>query len=290
MEKEKSIAPGVEGKKSAFILKGKNNISKLNLNHVRISLDQLWNDQLGKSLPNEGVVVTKKRRLLIVDDDLAILDVMWAIAYQIEGIIPEKTNQPLNALELLKTGDYQFLLTDLDMPDLDGLELLHKAKEINPDMAVTVVTGFGDLETAIRAINAGAYEYVHKPFRPQELTLVINNMVERQEFLDQMKEQESELIRLKTALNQSAQKETELQRELEELQVKLEAIGISTGKGQKDILQAINKAASKKIQHSRAQDLSRELTNLTELLDDKKISAEEFSKFRQYIIKKAYGE
>lgn len=280
----------MEGKKSAFILKGKNNISKLNLNHVRISLDQLWNDQLGKSLPNEGVVVTKKRRLLIVDDDLAILDVMWAIAYQIEGIIPEKTNQPLNALELLKTGDYQFLLTDLDMPDLDGLELLHKAKEINPDMAVTVVTGFGDLETAIRAINAGAYEYVHKPFRPQELTLVINNMVERQEFLDQMKEQESELIRLKTALNQSAQKETELQRELEELQVKLEAIGISTGKGQKDILQAINKAASKKIQHSRAQDLSRELTNLTELLDDKKISAEEFSKFRQYIIKKAYGE
>ena len=229
-------------------------------------------------------------RLLIVDDDLSILEIMWNIASQIEGLSAEKTDQPLQAVELLKTMQFHLLLTDLVMPDLNGLELMIKARELHPDITVAVVTGFGDQEMAMGAIKGGAYGYVHKPFRPEELALILHNMLEKKRVLHRMKLQDEEISKLKNELNLCQQTESDLKTNLNDLQAKLDAIGVSTEKSRGDILLAINKAATKKVLNNSPMDISRELNNLNHLLEEKKITEEEFSRFRQHILKRTYGE
>jgi len=228
--------------------------------------------------------------LLIVDDDVAVLEIMWNIVHQIEGLHVEKTNNPHRALEILKRQPFHMLLTDLVMPDLNGLDLMKKAREIHPEISIAVVTGFGDLELAMGAIKAGAYGYVHKPFRPEELALIIHNMLEKQEILKRLAQQDEEIEHLKGELNSCQLSEGDLRQDLESLQEKLDAIGIPSDKAGNNFMEAINRAAQEKVKKTLTNDLARELTNLDSLLEEKKITEDEFKRFREHILKRTYGE
>jgi DNA-binding NtrC family response regulator len=232
----------------------------------------------------------KPLRMLIVDDDATILEVMWNIASQIEGLEIIKTENSLYALQLLQTETFHLLLTDLVMPDLNGLDLLKQAKALCPSLISAVVTGFGDLEMAIGAIKAGAFGYVHKPFRPEELALIIHNMQEKQHIMRRMEEQEIQIEELSSQIDECLMVETELRNEVLDLQEKLEAVGIPTEKNKGNILSAINKAATQKAHHNATSNFAGELRNLTHLLEEKKISEDEFLRFRQHVLKKAYGD
>jgi len=80
---------------------------------------------------------------------------------------------------LKKDPPFDIILADLIMPGIDGLKVLEKAKECNPDGMVIIMTGYASLDTAIQAIRGGAYDYIRKPFKLDELELVVKNACEK---------------------------------------------------------------------------------------------------------------
>ena len=80
---------------------------------------------------------------------------------------------------LKKDPAFDIILADLIMPEVDGLQVLERAKESNPDGVVIIMTGYASLDTAIQAIRGGAYDYIRKPFKLDELEIVVKNACEK---------------------------------------------------------------------------------------------------------------
>jgi signal transduction histidine kinase/CheY-like chemotaxis protein len=103
-------------------------------------------------------------RLLIVDDELAHMRALCDILQQ-EGYVTRGFTSGLEAVKALRQEPFDLLLTDLMMPQIDGITLLRACHEIDPDLACIVMTGHGTIATAVDALKAGALDYVLKPFK-----------------------------------------------------------------------------------------------------------------------------
>lgn len=118
-----------------------------------------------------------KYKLLIVDDEpdnLALLYRTLRGKYDID-----KSTSPLTALEMIRKNNYQCILSDHKMPEMDGVEFLKRAYEISPDTMSILVTAYTDSGILIDAINyAKIYRYIKKPYNPDELMLVVQNALE----------------------------------------------------------------------------------------------------------------
>jgi signal transduction histidine kinase len=102
-------------------------------------------------------------RLLIVDDEAALLRALCE-TLQTEGYVTQGFASAKQALAALKPGDYDLLLTDLMMPELDGIQMTGAACDIDPNLAVMVMTEHGAIDTAVKALQVGALDYILKPF------------------------------------------------------------------------------------------------------------------------------
>jgi two-component system sensor histidine kinase/response regulator len=115
--------------------------------------------------------------LLIVDDEAphvrALCDTL-----QLEGYAPKGCESGSAALTLLKEGSFDLLLTDLMMPGMDGIELITAAQTVDADVAGIVMTGHATIDTAVKAMQAGACDYIVKPFRMNQLLPVIARALE----------------------------------------------------------------------------------------------------------------
>jgi DNA-binding NtrC family response regulator len=96
-----------------------------------------------------------------------------------EGYLVTGTGNGREALEQIAHDHYDVLITDIKMPEMNGIELLEKAKEQDPEMEVMIITGFGTIGSAVEAMKKGAYEYITKPFDLDELILKVKNLHER---------------------------------------------------------------------------------------------------------------
>ncbi|MCU0586495.1 MAG: response regulator [Desulfobacterales bacterium] len=115
--------------------------------------------------------------ILFVDDDRAILDIVHE--YLVEsGYRVEVVDNGLTALERIKEKAYPIVFTDIKMPDIDGLELLAAIKQLRPETEVIIVTGHGSMESAIRAMKTGSYDYLQKPFKLNVLKILIDRIVD----------------------------------------------------------------------------------------------------------------
>jgi signal transduction histidine kinase len=119
---------------------------------------------------------TDQGRLLIVDDHATHLrtlcDVLALKGYQTRGY-----TSGAEALEALTSDCYDVLITDLRMPDMDGITLTRSARLIDPDLAAIIMTGHGTIDTAIRALQGGAMDYVLKPFSMDSVKPIIDRAV-----------------------------------------------------------------------------------------------------------------
>src|SRR5512135_651527 len=104
-----------------------------------------------------------KRRLLIVDDDKNICIILSNLARR-EGFEVVTASDGEKALQMIHLEEPDLLVSDIKMPGMDGMELLRKAKELDQDLPVILITGHADVEGAVRAIRAGAHDYISKPF------------------------------------------------------------------------------------------------------------------------------
>ena len=114
-------------------------------------------------------VPNPKARILAVDDEAVVLDSFRRILV-LEGYNVDTVETGPEALGLVQRRDYDFVFTDLKMPDMDGVEVVKAVKHLRPDVDVVVITGYGSIETAVQTLQHGACEYVQKPFTADELS------------------------------------------------------------------------------------------------------------------------
>ena len=118
--------------------------------------------------------MVKKVSILIVDDEESVRDSLynWFIedGYRVECAENAKT-----ALTILQSDNFDIVLADIKMPGMDGLEMLRRIKSLRKDSIVIVMTAFATVDTAVQALKDGAYDYVTKPFDPDDLSHLIRN-------------------------------------------------------------------------------------------------------------------
>ncbi len=116
--------------------------------------------------------------VLVVDDQAPIRESM-VITFRREGYDVQSAKSGEEAIDLLFNHPFDLVVTDLRLGGISGIEVLKRAKELFPDTEVVVMTAYGTIEGAVEAIKSGAYDYLTKPFQPQELTLVAQRALER---------------------------------------------------------------------------------------------------------------
>jgi len=114
-----------------------------------------------------------KGRILVVDDD-SELGALIADILRDRGHVVTVVERARGAMGVLELGETDVLITDLRMPEMGGLELIEWANRHDPRLVIIAITGFGSLETAIKAIRVGAFDYLSKPFEPEALQLAVD--------------------------------------------------------------------------------------------------------------------
>jgi DNA-binding NtrC family response regulator len=120
---------------------------------------------------------TNDAEILFVDDDRAILELVREYLAE-SGYRVEVVDNGVRALELIRDHPYAIVFTDIKMPDIDGLELLAAIKDQRPETEVIIVTGHGSMESAIKAMKHGSYDYLQKPFKLDVLKLIVDRILD----------------------------------------------------------------------------------------------------------------
>jgi two-component system response regulator HydG len=118
-----------------------------------------------------------RSKILVVEDDPEML-AMVCEHLEAEGHAVVGADRGAEAIAQLRSGEFDIVLTDLRMPDVDGMEVLRAARQSQRDVPVILFTAFGSIETAIQAIRQGAYDYVTKPFALEEISLLVGKALE----------------------------------------------------------------------------------------------------------------
>ncbi len=125
-----------------------------------------------------------RARILIVDDEAVVRDSLgdW---FRDEGYECDTAESAKIALEKLTSGRWDIFLLDIRMPGIDGLELQRKLKEAQPDATVIIMTAYASVESAVEAMKQGAYDYIIKPFNPDDLEHTIQKAIERKHLVSE---------------------------------------------------------------------------------------------------------
>jgi signal transduction histidine kinase len=147
--------------------------------------------------------------ILVTDDNAATLQTLSAGLEDMGYSVATAVNGQ-ETLALIRRQPFNIVIADIKLPDISGLEILELAKELNPETAVIMITGHASIETAVNAINEGAYAYILKPVTMNELETIINNALREQRLLIENRE-------LVESLQQSNRRLEEANRALEQV-------------------------------------------------------------------------
>jgi YesN/AraC family two-component response regulator len=236
-----------------------------------------------KSLEGEKFLssIAEPMRVLVVDDDLTILALLEEV-FQADPALRLTTEaDSAKAYESLSREPIDLLITDLYMPKVDGLHLLEHAVQVNPDTLVVIITGYASLETTLRAMDMGVYDYITKPFRVEEFRLLLQNAAIR-----------VRLSRENRALRQALERAPALEKEVETLKEELERLREDADRRQGVQVRAggaVNGDAQARAGFSSyekgletpAERYDREIRNLQEMFAEGRLSAKEFEAARQ---------
>ncbi len=129
------------------------------------------------------MIEMRKRNILVVEDEVKmqrILEVNLRDRYNVL-----LANNGEDALEMVKGNDVSLILTDMKMPGKDGLALLHDVKEFSADIPVILITAYGTIESAVKAMKEGAYDYILKPLKMDEIEVVIEKALAHARLIDE---------------------------------------------------------------------------------------------------------
>lgn len=121
-----------------------------------------------------------KQRLLAVDDEPHMLRLLERIVTEKTRYEITTTSNSLKVPEILGDESFDLIITDLRMPGMDGMDILRYVREENREELVVIITAFGTLESAREALSAGAFDYITKPFRKEEIVQAIGRVMDWQ--------------------------------------------------------------------------------------------------------------
>src|SRR4030065_650487 len=121
----------------------------------------------------------KNENILVIDDDRIILDSLCEFL-RVEGFKAVGAETFKGALAKLAEEDYCLVITDVNLPDGNGLDLLHTIRRDAPQTVTIVITGYGTIESAVQAIKLGAYDYLTKPIVDDDLRLAVERAIKQQ--------------------------------------------------------------------------------------------------------------
>lgn len=141
--------------------------------------------------------------ILIIDDEKAIRKTLTEIL-SFEGYKIEEAADGEEGLKKFKEKNYDLILCDIKMPKLDGIEFLQKAGEINADVPVIMISGHGNIETAVEAVKKGAYDYISKPPDLNRLLITIRNAMDKSSLVTETKVLKRKVSRVQEMIGESA--------------------------------------------------------------------------------------
>ncbi len=151
-----------------------------------------------------------KGRILVADDEEIVIQsclrVLSGGGFQVDA-----ARDGLEALKAIDENGYDVLILDIKMPKMNGMEVLQRVKEAHPDIDVIMITGLHEIETAVQAMKLGAFDYLPKPFEPEELELVVARAFERRQLLQEnisLKSEVSAKYRFENIIGSSPQMQT----------------------------------------------------------------------------------
>jgi DNA-binding NtrC family response regulator len=151
------------------------------------------------------VLPHKKIKILVVDDELSIRESLSGWLQQ-DGYQVETAASGPATLDKIRENRYDIMLIDVKMPGMDGLTLLKKIKEADPDTAIVMMTAHGAIQDAVEAMKFGAYDYLLKPFDLEELSLTVGKLVQMQTLAMEnliLKDRVAAIIRFENLVGQS---------------------------------------------------------------------------------------
>ncbi len=139
-------------------------------------------------------------QIMVIDDEKRIRDVCYSMLTQ-EGFHVDRAENGEAGLEMLKVGHYDIVLLDLMMPGLSGLEVLPQVRNISPETVIIVITGYATIEHSIDAMKNGAFDFIPKPFSPQDLRMVVAKALR---FMQTLQDIATEKSRMRTIFDHLA--------------------------------------------------------------------------------------
>src|SRR6476619_4150494 len=130
----------------------------------------------------EKKVENKEIRILVVDDEPMMADSLRQNFIE-EGFSVDTAGTGAQAIELFDQGGHHLAICDLQLPDMDGLEVMRHMKDARPNTEVIVVTGYGSVARAVEATKAGAFYFVEKPFDFEQIQPLVEKALERRELV-----------------------------------------------------------------------------------------------------------
>ncbi len=127
-----------------------------------------------------------KARILVIDDDTNVLD-LTQFHLRKQGFEIVTADNGSAGINLLSSQPFDVVLTDMRLPDMDGIDLVRQGKDLAPGTEIIVITGFSSIGTAVEATKAGAYQFVEKPINYDKLLLMVRQAIERREQLLELK-------------------------------------------------------------------------------------------------------
>ena len=121
-------------------------------------------------------------RILVVDDEMIVCESCKRILEE-DGYEVETALSGREAFDKMKESPFDIIITDLTMPEIDGMEVLRTFRKEYPDAIVIMITGFSTVETAVEAMKLGAFDYIPKPFTPDEVSIVVKKAIEQKSLL-----------------------------------------------------------------------------------------------------------
>ena len=141
--------------------------------------------------------------ILIIDDERAIRNVLKDILNN-EGYTTEEAIDGEEGLNKFKQTNFDLVLCDIKMPKIDGIEFLQKAKEINADVPIIIISGHGNIETAVDAVKKGAFDYIAKPPDLNRLLITIRNAMDKNTLVKETKVLKKKVAGIQEIIGQSA--------------------------------------------------------------------------------------
>jgi DNA-binding response OmpR family regulator len=169
-----------------------------------------------KKLLSDGFV-----KILIVDDDKKALELLHQLLSK-DGREISTAEDGLEAIKVLKEKDFDLIITDFKMPGATGIEVLKTARKVNPKVLVIIITGFATLNTALEAIEAGAYSYLTKPFKLDEIEILVNNAIENVQLIKENENLSTTLKDVHSELKTLKKTKKELEKKVQFVNEKME--------------------------------------------------------------------